>query len=362
MPAGLRRRALLLAALPGIAIAAEGVRPRALRFPEDFGAHPDTRTEWWYITGQLLAGAQTYGFQVTFFRSRTDVAPGHASRFAARQLIFAHAAVTDLPNRKLLHDQRIAREGFEIARAASGDTAVKLRDWSLVREGPVDASRYRTRVGSEHAGFSLALDLLAASPPLLQGQAGFSRKGPRPEQASHYYSRPQMQVQGTLRLAGRAPLAVQGVAWMDHEWSETLLDESAVGWDWIGMNLDDGGALTAFRLRRADGSALYAGGSWRDAAGHTRIFAPDDVRFVPGRTWRSPSTQAAYPVEWRIDAPGAPPGGYRVKALLDSQELDSRGSTGTVYWEGLSEITDAAGKRLGRGYLEMTGYASRMRL
>ena len=362
MPAGLRRRALLLAALPGIAAAAEGVRPRALRFPEDFGAHPDTRTEWWYITGQLLAGAQTYGFQVTFFRSRTDVSPDHASRFAARQLIFAHAAVTDLPNRKLLHDQRIAREGFEIARAKVGDTAVKIRDWSLVRDGPADASRYRTKVESEHAGFSLDLAMLAASPPLLQGQAGFSRKGPRPEQASHYYSRPQLKVDGTLRLAGRAPLAVQGVAWMDHEWSETILDDSAVGWDWIGMNLDDGGALTAFRLRRADGSSLYAGGSWRDATGEVRVFAPEEVHFVPGRIWRSPGTQANYPVEWAVHTPHAPPGGYRVAALLDNQELDSRGSTGTVYWEGLSEITDRQGRRLGRGYLEMTGYASRMRL
>lgn len=149
---------------------------------------------------------------------------------------------------------------------------------------------------------------------------------------------------------------------MDHEWSDTLLDENAVGWDWIGMNFADGGALTAFRLRRADGSTLYAGGSWRDPGGRVRAFAPDEVRFTPGRAWTSAATRSRYPVEWQVNVPTAPLGGYRVRALLDDQELDSRGSTGTVYWEGLSEITDAQGRPLGRGYLEMTGYAAKLRL
>jgi predicted secreted hydrolase len=133
----------------------------------------------------------------------------------------------------------------------------------------------------------------------------------------------------------------------------------AVGWDWIGMNLDDGSALTAFHLRRADGSALWAGGSWRPRGGEARSFGPTDVRFDAERRWTSPRTQAAYPVQWRIDTPV---GRFGVRSLLDDQELDSRGSTGAVYWEGLSELLDAQGRRIGRGYLEMTGYAARLRL
>jgi predicted secreted hydrolase len=133
----------------------------------------------------------------------------------------------------------------------------------------------------------------------------------------------------------------------------------AVGWDWIGMNLDDGGALTAFRLRRADGSALWAGGSWRSAGGEARNFAPDSVRFTPGRVWTSPSSGARYPLQWQVDTPA---GRFEVRALLDAQELDSRGSTGTVYWEGLAELRDAQQRRVGSGYLEMTGYAGRLRL
>ncbi|HEY0857407.1 MAG TPA: carotenoid 1,2-hydratase [Albitalea sp.] len=354
----LSRRALLASLLLAGRASASGVRPRALRFPADFGAHHDTRTEWWYVTGWLDTGAQMHGFQVTFFRSRTGVAQAHPSRFAARQLVFAHAAVTDLAQKRLRHDQRIARAGFGIAQAAEGDTDVLLRDWKILRHGEPQQSRYHAQAASDSSGFALDLQLAATQPVLLQGDAGFSRKGPQPDQASHYYSQPQLAVRGTLTLDRRAA-AVRGTAWLDHEWSDTLLDPQAVGWDWIGMNLDDGSALTAFRLRRADGSALWAGGSVRAPGQAVRPFGPGEVRFVPGRRWSSAASRAAYPVEWTVETPA---GRFAVKALLDDQELDSRGSTGSVYWEGLSDLLDERGQRVGRGYLEMTGYAAALRL
>jgi predicted secreted hydrolase len=152
---------------------------------------------------------------------------------------------------------------------------------------------------------------------------------------------------------------VQGRAWLDHEWSESLLDADAVGWDWIGMNLLDGSALTAFRLRRADGSVLWAGGSLRRRGGAVRAFANDEVRFTAGERWTSATSRASYPVDWRIETPA---GTHRVHALLADQELDSRASTGAIYWEGLSELLDEGGRRAGLGYLEMTGYAARLRL
>jgi predicted secreted hydrolase len=133
----------------------------------------------------------------------------------------------------------------------------------------------------------------------------------------------------------------------------------AVGWDWIGMNLDDGSALMAFQLRRADGSTLWAGGSHRRAGQPARIFAPDEVHFVPGRRWSSPATAARYPVQWRVDTPV---GSFGVDALLDAQELDSRASTGTLYWEGLARLLDVQGRPVGLGYLELTGYGQPLRL
>jgi len=133
----------------------------------------------------------------------------------------------------------------------------------------------------------------------------------------------------------------------------------AVGWDWIGINLDDGGALTAFVMRRADGHALWAGGSHRPALGAARNFGATEVEFSPQRYWTSPATGARYPVRWRIDTPH---GRFELEALLDAQELDQRAATGIVYWEGLAELRSTAGRRVGLGYLEMTGRGKALRL
>ncbi len=341
-------------ALAGLAARdAQALPARPLRFPRDHGAHPDLRTEWWYITGQLAAGDAQFGFQVTFFRSRVDATQGMASAFAARQLLFAHAAVTDVAAGRLWHDQRIARAGFGIAQAAEDDTHIRLRDWSLAR-GADGAYATRTPAGD----FSLDLRFTPTQPLLLQGREGLSRKGPQPSQASYYYSQPQLRAQGQLQLKDRR-LPVQGRAWLDHEWSDELLHPEAVGWDWIGMNLDDGSALTAFRLRRADGSAVWAGGSWREPGRPVRAFADTEVAFRPLRWWASPASGTRYPVEWEVTTPA---GRFTVQARADAQELDSRGSTGAIYWEGLSALRDAAGRTVGQGYLEMTGYAQPLRL
>ncbi|WP_414719097.1 lipocalin-like domain-containing protein [Variovorax sp.] len=356
-----RRRLLLalagtsvLQALP-VARAQETPRPAtALAFPRDFGSHPEFGTEWWYITGYASNAQGAFGFQLTFFRSRVQATQSLRSAFAARQLIFAHAAVTDLQARRQSHDQRIARAGMGVASASEGDTDVQLRDWRLNRDPA--SGRYAARLPAE--GFALALDFAPTQPPLLQGEAGHSRKGPQPQAFSNYYSEPQLAASGRLQIDGRE-FAVQGRAWLDHEWSDGYLPPGAVGWDWIGMNLDDGSALMAFVMRDRGGAALWAGGSFRSAAGQRRAFGPDEVRFEPVRRWQSPATQAQYPVEWSVLTPA---GRFAVRALLDDQELDSRGSTGTVYWEGLCDLLDAQGRRVGRGYLEMTGYVQALRM
>lgn len=355
-PTALSRRQLLAAGLaaplwPGLANAA---LPPGLRFPRDLGSHPDFAIEWWYLTGRLLADQREFGFQLTFFRSRVPATQGMTSAFAAKQLIFAHAALTDVAGRKFWYDQRIAREGFEIAQSSALDTDVKLRDWSLQHQ----ATHYQAKAVSEN--FQLDLKLIERQPLLLQGDGGHSRKGAQEAQFSHYYSLPQLQVNGTLGL-GKERLPVQGTAWLDHEWSNALLDAQTVGWDWLGVNLQDGSALTAFQLRDKTGQAVWDGGSFRagTSGAKTQAFRQGEVMFQPLRHWRSTRTQASYPVEWTLKTPV---GAYRIKALLDEQELDSRLSTGAVYWEGLSALFDSTDKLLGHGYLEMTGYASPLRL
>ncbi|MGE5337076.1 MAG: lipocalin-like domain-containing protein [Gemmatimonadota bacterium] len=340
---------LLLAGPLRAAVEYATVTPRTLVFPRDHGAHPDYRTEWWYLTGWLDGAAAPAGFQVTFFRTRTSVDPANPSRFAAHQLVIAHAAIAMPTRGHLLHDQRIARTGFGIAHAAEADADVAVDRWSLTRDAQSGA--YSAHVPANV--FDLRLTARPTQPLLLQGDAGYSRKGPQPAQASYYYSQPQLAVDAELGLDGEVSRR-RGRAWLDHEWSSTLLDPDAAGWDWIGMNLDDGGALTAFQIRRKGaGGTLYAYASVREnGAASVRTFAPDAVRFEAVSRWESPRTRAVYPVAQRITV------GERVfetRPLFPDQELDSRATTGAVYWEGASTLLEQ-GRAVGRGYLEMTGY------
>ncbi|HYF60967.1 MAG TPA: lipocalin-like domain-containing protein [Burkholderiaceae bacterium] len=344
-------------AAPATAPAWDPVHPGPMRFPQDFGAHPGHRTEWWYATGWLeRPGAADCGMQLTFFRSRTAHPDANPSRFAPRQLVLAHAALA-LPERgRLLHAERSARAGFGLAGAEPGDTRVWIDGgagpWSLARDAAAD--RYAARVMARD--FAMDLAFAPPGPPLPQGEGGFSRKGPGPLQASRYYSRPQLAVSGTIEVEG-ARTAVGGRAWFDHEWSSEILGADAPGWDWTGINLDDGGALMAFRIRRRDGGLV-----WRDA---TLREGPDGpVRtglapvFEPLRTWRSVRSGASWPVSMRVRVAGRD---LELRPLFDDQELDARGSTGTTYWEGAVTAYEG-GRRVGRGYLELTGYAGALRL
>lgn len=343
----------LLWAAPGQSADYAQVRPgHRLEFPRDHGAHPRFRTEWWYITGWLTTtDGAALGFQVTFFRNRPGVQEDNPSRFAPKQLLFAHAAIADPRRGRLRHDQRAAREGFGLASAAEGDTEVRIGDWRLSR----DRHGYRATILARE--FGLDLGFATDAPPLLQGEAGYSRKGPRPAQASYYYSRPHLRVNGGIEVDGRR-LAVSGEAWLDHEWSSEYLAQEAVGWDWTGINFADGSALMAFRIRDRAGGSFWAGGSHRDARGRLTVFAPRDIEFAPLRYWRSPRTGATYPVAMRVRA-----GALQIELdpLMDDQELDARASTGTVYWEGAVRARGGT-EVLGRGYLELTGYAGRLNL
>lgn len=325
------------------------VRPGiALRFPADHGAHPAFRTEWWYATGFLRTeDGRDLGFQVTFFRTRPRVDAANPSRFTPGQVLFAHAAVSDPAIGRLLHDERAARAGFGLAQASGTDTDVRLRGWRLKR---FPDGRFATVIRARD--FALSLTMRPTQPLLEQGEGGYSRKGPKPEEASYYYSMPHLKVTGSATFRGKAT-RVTGTAWLDREWSSNYLAPDAAGWDWTGLNLDDGSALMAFRIRRRDGSQLWAGGSLRRSDGRIVRFAPGDVRFTPVRRWRSPRTRAVYPVAQMLDV-RLPEGARRfpLVPLFADQELDGRSGGLPVYWEG------AVRTRGGRGYLELTGYAA----
>ncbi len=343
---------------------------RPMRFPRDHGAHADFRTEWWYITGWLRAGdGEDLGMQLTFFRSRTRHSRDNPSRFSPTQLLFVHAAIASPSVGRLVHAERAARAGFGLASFSERDLEVAIDDWKLWRDAD-------DRIHARIDGGAFGMDLLATppGPPVLQGDRGFSRKGPLPAQASWYYSQPQLAVAGTIRGPGEAPSrAVTGNAWLDREWSTEYLDKRASGWDWCGLNFDDGSALMAFRIRLRDGGVLWSYANWIPAVGPAgravRVGSADsavpawpaptpDPEFVPLRHWRSPRTDTRWPVAMQLRI------GERrleLQPLFDDQELSAEESTGTIYWEGAVRVFEA-GRQVGAGYMELTGYAGRVRM
>jgi predicted secreted hydrolase len=159
-----------------------------------------------------------------------------------------------------------------------------------------------------------------------------------------------------VRIEGRTQ-AVRGLAWFDHEWSSEYMAPEAVGWDWTGINLNDGSALMAFRMRARGGSPFWAAATLRTATGRNTL-EPEGVSWTPQRLWRSPRTGASYPVETRVRAGGLE---LELVPMMDDQENDARITTGAVYWEGAVTAL-VAGRPAGRGYLELTGYAGKLAL
>ena len=348
----MKRRAFMLSCLlSAIADAspqyAKVLRGLALQFPRDHGAHPDFRTEWWYVTGALDLPRQDIGFQLTFFRVRTGLAESLASPIAASQILFAHAAVT-LPGDKLLHAERAARANLG-AGVSTTDCDVHIGAWQMQRNAS-DVFILK----AQDAQFAFDFSLTPTQPKMLQGDAGFSQKAARAEQASYYLSWPQLRVDGGIVIDGKAQRA-QGKAWFDHEWSSEVLGDADVGWDWLGINLADGGALMAFRIRDAAGATVFAHAALRDAAGRTQLWSGVAVQFQPLRKWRS-ARGTDYPVAIEVRFG---PHVIRTKPIIDDQELSTRRPAMVTYWEGLVQVE---GTLVGSGYLELTGYSGKIAL
>ena len=347
---------LLESKTPHATVIYPAVQKRPLHFPRDHGAHPEFRTEWWYLTGLCGEGDQQLGFQITFFRSRTQHPADNPSRFSPTQLLFAHAAIAQPERGSLYHADRTARNGSVRASFSQQDTDVMIDDWFLKRT----SQGYRAEIFDRQ--FSLIMNASTSSPIILRGQGGVSAKGPEPELASYYYSRPQIPVQVAITLQPKTrsaqSISLSGKAWLDHEWSSSLLMSQAVGWDWIGINLHDGSSLMAFRIRSKTGNALWWEWDWRSPEGVRKSQGRTSPVWTIQETWRSARSQITYPIQWRIEVDGR---SYELLPIMADQEIDARASTGGYYWEGAVTLR-SEGQSIGIGYLELTGYGEPIRL
>ena len=319
--------------------------PRPLKFPEDAGPHDTFRTEWWYYTGNLTTDAgRHFGYQLTFFRQALSCEPvTGTSRWRTRQLYLAHFAVTDTQNRRFHSFSRMNRESLDIAGTRSDPFAVWLDNWQVTETGAGLAMNAASK------DISIAFTLVQAKPRILQGDRGYSAKGPGKGNASFYYSLPRLATSGVIQI-GQDRFKVRGHSWFDQEWSTTVLGENIQGWDWFSAHLDDGRDLMVCRIRKADGSPNGFGfGSISLADGTYVILSETDMTLTPDSFWKSPATGIRYPVRWRIQVPDHLLD-LAVAPVIDHQEH----THAFAYWEGAMRFTGEDVQ--GMGYLEMTGY------
>ena len=326
---------------------------RPFVFPDDHGAHPDFRHEWWYVTGNLDAtDGYRFGFELTIFRfalAPASAEPAGGSTWRTRQVYMAHFALTDVANARFESRERFARGALGLAGARTRPFRVWLEDWSI-EELAGDPARWRLRAA--HARQALDLELDLRSPLVPNGDRGLSRKSDAGDAASFYYSMPRLPARGQLVRDGVAH-AVTGLAWLDREWGSGALDGSQEGWDWFALQLDDGGALMLYALRlRGGGTDALSGGTWLAPDGTIRTLEARDYGIEVLDTWESPRG-ARYPARWRLRvAPLALE--VEVRPVLADQELASQ----PRYWEGAVDFTGTRGaeRAQGRGYVELVGY------
>ncbi len=333
---------------------ARAVEPRPFDFPRDHGAHPDFRTEWWYLTGNVATDTgRRFGYQFTIFRNAVAAdSPARVSNWATRQIYMGHLALTDVEGRRLHAVERFARGAAGLAGTELDPFRVWLEDWRL--SGAESGETFRLAAAS--GAIDLELELVAAKPLVLQGDAGLSRKGRRPGNASYYYAFTRLDTAGRIRLDG-AELDVRGSSWLDREWSTSALEPGQRGWDWFALQLDDGTELMVYQMRRADGRAdPVSSGSRIDAEGSKAALSWDDFQLEVLDWWTSPASGARYPSGWRLAVPDDRLA-LRIEPLLRDQEL----RLSVLYWEGAVRVTGSrAGKPVsGTGYVELTGYGDR---
>lgn len=337
------------AALPG----------RTLKFPRDHFSHPDFKTEWWYYTGHLeTESGQSYGYQVTFFRfglrDRQEEGRGKAP---FTDLYMAHFALSDKQGKKFRVAERANRGGAEKAGAAVDRYFVWNESWKVAAEGKSHV------IEASDRDVSLRLRLTPEKSPVLHGDKGLSQKAEGEGRASYYYSFTRLKTEGELEIAGKRE-KVRGRSWMDHEFGSNQLTADQAGWDWFSVQLDNNVELMLYLMRRNDGSVdPHSSGTLVYADGKTRALALKDFQVRTLERWKSPKSGGDYPMRWRVTLPREGLD-LEIAPFFADQELDTRKSTKVTYWEGAARVRGTFQKKsvAGLGYVEMTGYAGKVKL
>ncbi|MCG7536894.1 lipocalin-like domain-containing protein [Pseudoalteromonas sp. OOF1S-7] len=311
---------------------------QSLIFPGDHGAHPEQGVEWWYVTGNLTARDGTqFGMQWTLFRILDPGFSASQSPWWDGQLYFAHFALQDGTTHQAF--ERYGRAG-QVNINASPFIA-RLDDWQLASQG---TSFLPLRLQTQESGYGLDITL-TSSPLVLHGEQGYSQKTQQGH-ASFYYSYPFLQVAGTLTYAGK-PYQVKGQAWLDREWSSSLIDSQHGGWDWFSLQGSEPGqgALMAFCTRDETQAYAYCSASEISASGQVTAYPNEQVTLTVLN--RVTTREVQHPISWQLQLPG------KEAVIIDALQSDSFNTLSVPYWEGRVR---SRGGFVGRGYGELFGY------
>lgn len=335
---------------------AQATHVKNFEFPEDHGPHFNYQTEWWYYTGNLQTeDGRRFGYQFTVFRrALAPGAPPGGDGLATNQIYFAHLALTDASGEIHYYKERFSRGAAGLAGAVANPFSAWVEDWQ-VRSTEQGAESVHIQASLQE--FELKLDLETLKPIVKHGNNGLSAKSDEIGNASYYLSYTRMETNGEIRI-GQQTYFVSGLSWFDHEWSTSVLGEGAVGWDWFGLQLDDGRELMLYYIRHADGSIdPISGGTFVLVNGETINLRVSDIQIAVLDSWISEETGTEYPSGWQISLPSL---GMEltVEPLIHAQEMRVR----FTYWEGAVQITGMqdGGSLTGSGFVELTGYLESM--
>lgn len=322
---------------------------KEFNFPEDHGAHPGYRHEWWYVTGNLSGeDGRHFGYELTFFRLAMKPETENDKTISAWKtpLAFAaHFAVTDVESDDFEFFQRYSRGDGRLAGA--NQERVWLEDWSL------DMSEDGWIIKAADGEINIDLKLKAVKPAIFNGDRGLSQKSAEPGNATYYYSLPRLESSGTLEINGQSH-EVSGLTWLDREWGTSALSSEQQGWDWYALHLSDGSDLMFYNLRNQDGSRHpFSAGSWVSADGEKTRLSADDLEVEVTDFWDSP-LGGKYPSGWKLTLPDKNLE-LVIEPMIKNQELN----TIPRYWEGAVDVSGQRdGKTItGQGYVELTGYS-----
>lgn len=315
------------------------------KFPQDHAAHDDFKTEWWYFTGNLFDELENrYGFQFTIFRNNLYPELQNLANWQRKNIYMGHMGLSDFKKSKFYSFEKFEREAIGLAGVKQEPLKVWLNHWYIKSQAQQDIFPLEIFAMEDGIGYKLILERVKNL--VLQGDRGLSQKSKELGNASYYYSYTRLKAKGEVFIKDKT-YKVQGLTWMDREWSTSALAEDQEGWDWFSLQLEDDSEMMIYQLRNKDGSIdEYSSGSYVDASGQKLSLVKED--FVLKALEYFDYQAHSYPIKWSLAIKK-----LDLDLVVEAKFKEQVHDFSIPYWEG---AIDVSGSKEGYGYLEMTGY------